>query len=163
MTFRTISRTLIQDLETKAESSARLRTNHNFHESGDALVQRLLIQLRRGTYIRPHRHFELNKWEMTLVIAGEVEIVLFADDGTLRERLHVGAGGDILGLELPPDTWHSYVPLTTQATFFEIKEGPYDAARMSQFAPWSPAEGEVQVPAYLDWMENGAPGSRFSG
>ena len=163
MTFRTISRMLIQDMELKAEASPRLRTHFNFHEHSDALVQRLLIQLRRGTYIRPHRHFELNKWEMTLVIAGEVEIVLFDDNGALRERIRVGAGGDTMGLELPPEIWHSYVPLTTQATFFEIKQGPYDAARMSQFAPWSPAEGETQVAAYLDWMEHGALGSRFSG
>ena len=162
MTLRTISRTLIQDMEFKAEASPRLRTHFNFHEHSDALVQRLLIQLRRGTYIRPHRHFELNKWEMTLVIAGEVEIVLFDDNGALHERIRVGAGGDTMGLELPSETWHSYVPLSAHAAFFEVKEGPYDPTRMTQFAAWAPEEGSAQMPAYLHWMEKGALGSRFT-
>jgi cupin fold WbuC family metalloprotein len=161
MTLRNISKQLLSDLAAKADASPRLRTNHNFHEGPEALVQRLIIQMKHGTYIRPHRHFELNKWEMTLVIAGAVDIILFAEDGTLRERIALAAGGDMMGLELPPETWHSYVPKTEHAAFFEVKEGPYDAARMSQFAPWSPAEGDAQAAAYLDWMEHGAVGTRF--
>ena len=161
MTLRTISRELIASLADKADASPRLRTNHNFHETGDALVQRLIIQMKRGTYIRPHRHFELNKWEMMIAIGGTMDIVLFENNGCLRERIRLETAGDTFGLELPPDTWHSYVPLTPHAAFFEIKEGPYDAARMSQFAEWAPVEGDAQVAAYLDWMEHGALGSRF--
>lgn len=161
MPLRTISRQLLTDLAGKADASPRLRTNHNFHESADALVQRLIIQMRRGTYIRPHRHFDLNKWEMTLVLAGQMDIILFEGDGRLRERVRLAPDSHTMGLELPPDTWHSYVPLTTEASFFEVKEGPYDPARMTQFATWAPEEGGAQVPAYLDWMEKGELGSRF--
>lgn len=163
MTFRTISRELLSSLADKADASPRLRTNYNFHETGDALVQRLIIQMKRGTYIRPHRHFDLNKWEMVLALSGEMDIVLFEGDGTLCERIRLAPSGTLAGLELPPDTWHSYVPLTPHAAFFEIKEGPYDAARMSQFAEWAPAEGDTRVVKYLDWMERGALGSRFQG
>lgn len=161
MMLRTISRELLSGLAEKADASPRLRTNLNFHEDADALVQRLIIQLRRGTYIRPHRHFDLGKWEMTLALSGDMDIILFDDDGTLRERVRLAPGSAVMALELPHDCWHSYVPLTQHAAFFEIKQGPYDAARMTQFAAWAPEEGAAQVAKYLDWMEHGVRGSRF--
>ncbi|MGH8455824.1 MAG: WbuC family cupin fold metalloprotein [Stenotrophobium sp.] len=162
MTLRTISRELLADLAAKADASPRLRTNFNFHEGAESLVQRLIVQMRRGTYIRPHRHYDLNKWEMTLAIAGAVDILLFDDHGAVQERVALSAGGDTMGLELLPETWHSYVPLTAHAAFFEVKEGPYDPARITQFAPWAPAEGEAAVAAYLQWMETAKPGQRFT-
>lgn len=161
MTLRSISRELLAELADKADASPRLRTNFNFHENAEALVQRLIIQLRRGTYIRPHRHYDLNKWEMTLALSGAVDIILFEDDGRVRERIALSTDSDTLALELPPETWHSYVPLTDHAAFFEVKEGPYDAARMTQFADWAPPEGDTGVAAYLRWMETAQAGAIY--
>ncbi|MGH8504894.1 MAG: WbuC family cupin fold metalloprotein [Stenotrophobium sp.] len=161
MTLRSISRELLAELAGKADASPRLRTNFNFHENADAMVQRLIIQLRRGTYIRPHRHYELNKWEMTLALSGKVDIVLFEDDGRVRERIQLSTDGATLALELPPETWHSYVPLTEHASFFEVKEGPYDASRMTQFADWAPPEGDAEVGRYLHWLETAQAGAVY--
>lgn len=161
MTLRTISRTLLDDLADKAAASPRLRTNHNFHQPQDA-VQRLIIQLAHGTYIRPHRHFELKKWEMALVIAGAVDIVLFDEQGTITDRIELSATGERMGIELPHEQWHGYVTKSPTASFFEIKEGPYDATRMAQFADWAPAEGDALVPKYLAWMASASLGARFT-
>ncbi|TXH05208.1 MAG: cupin fold metalloprotein, WbuC family [Nevskiaceae bacterium] len=162
MNPRTISQDLLADLAQKAEASPRLRTHFNFHEGPASLVQRLIVQLGRGTYIRPHRHIDLNKWEMTLALSGTAEVLLFEDDGALRERVRLSPGGAVVALELPPQTWHSYVPQGAHAAFFEIKEGPYDPARITQFAPWAPAEGEAAVADYLRWMTKATPGSRYA-
>ena len=161
MSLRTISRGFLDDLAAKADASPRLRTNFNFHEGAESLVQRLVIQLRRGTYIRPHRHYDLNKWEMTLVLTGEVDILIFDNHGHVTERIHLAANGETIALELLPETWHSYVPVTERAAFFEIKEGPYDPARITQFADWAPAEGDASVAAYLRWMETAQPGASY--
>jgi cupin fold WbuC family metalloprotein len=162
MSLRTISRDLLAELAAKADASPRLRAHFNFHEGADSLVQRLIVQLRRGTYIRPHRHYDLNKWEMTLALAGAVDIVIFDDQGGVLQRIGLASGGETMALELPPQTWHSYVLLTEHAAFFEVKEGPYDPARITQFAPWAPAEGEAGASAYLQWMETAQPGQRYS-
>ena len=161
MSIRVISRQLIADMQAQAVASPRQRSHFNFHLEPGALVQRLLVQLQRGTYIRPHRHFDLGKWEMTLVLAGEVDIVTFDDDGAVTDRLRLAPVSERMGLELPPQVWHSYVPLSQQATFFEIKEGPYDAARMSQFAPWAPAENAADTASYLAWMTHAEVGQRY--
>lgn len=163
MTLRTISQDLLSGLAAQADASPRLRTNFNFHEGADSLVQRLIIQMKRGSYIRPHRHYDMNKWEMTLAISGAFEIVIFEDDGTLRERVRLEPNSTVIALELQPQTWHSYVPLSEHAAFFEVKEGPYDAARISQFAPWAPAEGEAAVAAYQAWLAVALPGQRYAG
>jgi cupin fold WbuC family metalloprotein len=161
MTLRTISRDLLAELVDKADASPRQRTHFNFHEGAESLVQRLIVQMRRGTYIRPHRHYDLNKWEMTLALTGEVDILIFEDDGVLRERIRIAPDSEVMALELQPQTWHSYVPLSTHAAFFEIKEGPYDPARITQFADWAPAEGDAGVAAYLRWLELAKPGASY--
>lgn len=163
MTLRTISHELLSGLMAQADVSPRQRTNFNFHEGAESLVQRLIIQMKRGTYIRPHRHYDMGKWEMTLAISGAFEIVIFEDDGSLRERVRLEPSSDVIALELLPQTWHSYLPLSEHAAFFEIKEGPYDPARITQFAPWAPAEGDAAVPVYQRWLATAQPGQRFDG
>lgn len=161
MTLRTISYDLLTGLAAQADASPRKRTNFNFHEAAESLVQRLIIQMKRGSYIRPHRHYEMDKWEMTLALSGVFEIVIFEDDGTVRERVRLEPNSSVMALELLPQTWHSYIALTDHASFFEIKEGPYDPARITQFAPWAPAEGDSTVPAYQAWLAKAQPGQRY--
>lgn len=161
MTLRTISYDLLSGLAAQSDASPRLRTNFNFHEGAESLVQRLIIQMTRGTYIRPHRHYEMNKWEMTLAISGVFEIVIFEDDGVVRERIRLEPNSSVMALELLAQTWHSYIPLTEHAAFFEIKEGPYDAARITQFALWAPAEGEAGVADYQAWLAMAQPGQSY--
>lgn len=161
MSLRKISRELLGSLESQADASPRRRTHFNFHEGAESLVQRLIVQMRRGTYIRPHRHYDMNKWEMTLALAGEVDVMVFDDDGTVRQRITLAPGGETVALELLPQTWHSYVPRTEHAAFFEIKQGPYDPARITQFAPWAPAEGDAGAADYLRWLNGCAPGMRY--
>lgn len=162
MTLRTISSGLLKGLAVQADASPRLRTNFNFHEGAESLVQRLVIQMKRGTYIRPHRHYDMGKWEMTVALAGAVDILIFEDDGCVRERIRIAPDSEVMALELLPQTWHAYVPLTDHAAFFEIKEGPYDPARITQFAPWAPAEGDAAVTAYLAWLAAAQPGERYA-
>lgn len=162
MSLRQINEELLSGLERQATASPRLRTNYNFHEGAASLVQRLIIQMTRGSYIRPHRHYDMRKWEMTLALRGAFEIVVFEDDGVVRERIRMAPDGPVMALELLPETWHSYLPLSEQVAFFEVKEGPYDPARITQFAPWAPAEGDAAVPSYLAWLATAQPGQRYA-
>lgn len=158
MPTKRITADLLNELDRKAQASPRLRTNHNLHEQPTAPVQRLAIKLRRGTYIRPHRHPQ--RWELGLVLQGRMDLTIFGDEGQLAERVTMTPVHGTLALELPANTWHSYVCVSDAATFFEVKEGPYDPS-LSEFAPWAPAEGDAQAAAYLDWMATAATGAHF--
>jgi cupin fold WbuC family metalloprotein len=160
MATKRITSALLTELDRKAAASPRLRTNHNLHEVPEASVQRLAVKLRRGTYIRPHRH--QTKWELGIVLQGEMDLVLFNDDGLLTERVRMAPGGSTLLMELPAAQWHSYVCVSEAATFFEVKEGPYDPATSSEFAAWAPVEGDAAAQRCLDWMAAARLGERFA-
>lgn len=160
MATKRITSSLLAELDRKAGASPRLRTNHNLHEAPEANVQRLAVKLKRGTYIRPHRHKV--RWELGITLQGEMDLVLFNEDGLLTERVRMAPNGSTLLVELPAAQWHSYVCVSETATFFEVKEGPYDPATSSEFAPWSPPEGDAAAGRCLEWMASARLGERFA-
>ena len=159
MTIKRITETLLADLDKKAVIGPRLRTHHNLHEGPQAAVQRLVVKLRQGTYIRPHRHRE--RWELGICLQGRMDLVLFDDRGALTERATLTPERGTLALELPARTWHGYVCVSDAATFLEVKEGPYDPATSSEFAAWAPAEGEAGAAQCLDWMRRAKVGEKY--
>jgi hypothetical protein len=39
--------------------------------------------------------------------------------------------------------------MADESVFFEVKQGPYDAMTIAEFAAWSPEEGSAQVDAFV--------------
>jgi len=151
------SRQLFDELTSKAAASPRQRANHNVHASSGDLVQRFFIAANRGSYIRPHRH--RSKSELALVVRGCFDVITFNDAGTVIARYRVGEGTDNIGFETPQGTWHTLVAESDGAVFFEVKQGPYDAATASEFAPWSVPEGHPGVPSFLEWVRTAPAGA----
>ena len=151
---------LIHELGQKAAAAPRKRTNYNFHDNPDDPVQRLIVVMKKGTYIRPHRHAEEKKWEFAVAVQGRMQVVLMTTDGSLRERVDLALGGQTIGLEIPPEAWHTWLALEEDAAFFECKRGPYDPAKTNVFAPWSPPEGDPRVAEYSQWLARAKIGER---
>jgi cupin fold WbuC family metalloprotein len=137
---------MIDELIVKARESQRLRANYNIHESLSDPVQRLFIAAGLSSYFRPHRH--TGKSEFALVIRGLFDVILFDDEGTVTERVSIGPDTGILGLEIPADQFHTWLPMEETSVFFEVKQGPYDPSSSLVFAPWSPEEGSAQAKEY---------------
>jgi cupin fold WbuC family metalloprotein len=53
---RIVARSQISDLASEAETAARRRTHLLLHSGPQDQVQRLMIVLQPGSYIRPHHH-----------------------------------------------------------------------------------------------------------
>jgi len=139
----------------RARLSPRLRTNHNFHSGPADNPHRFLNAWVRGTYAAPHRHLLPPKAESFIVLRGEVAVFLFDDVGTVTER-HI-LGRDLVGIDLAPGVWHTLAPLSATAVCFEVKPGTYHVTNYKEFAPWAPAEGEPEAPAYLERLLAGLP------
>jgi len=146
----------LQQLSDKAKQAERMRANLNVHESLDADVQRLFIATEPGTYIRPHRHSEAHKWEFFMVITGEIDLLIFNDEGTLCQRI-VMSPDQTRAIELPANTWHSYVCKKTGTVALEVKQGAYIPTPETDFAPWAPAENSAEAASYLQWMSEAQP------
>ena len=141
---------LLQQLAAQAAASPRRRAHFNLHASAADPVQRFFVAAQRDSYFRPHRH--LARSEMTIVLHGRFDLLLFDDDGGFRSRHSAGMHSGNLGFEVPRATWHTLLALEDGSAFLEIKEGPYDPATAAQFAPWAPAEGDPGVPAFLEQL-----------
>ena len=146
---RLIGSDIVDELIEKATASPRQRTNLNFHADPASAIQRLMIVMNKGTYVRPHRHNGDDNWEMAIVVAGRVTVVLFADDGVVRERVDLAPGGGTFALEIPESVYHTWLPQDEHAAFIEFKRGPYDPEKTNEFAPWAPAEGSPSAKAFL--------------
>jgi len=155
-TLRQFTATDLDGLSAKAAGEGRRRAHLNVHPTLEDPVQRLFIALEPGTYIRPHRHPEPNKWELFVLIRGAVDALLLDDDGGLLERIPMGEDG-ARAIEVPPNAWHSYVCLEPGTLVLEVKEGPYVPTTAENFAPWSPQDEPAAVAEYLDRLRRARP------
>ncbi len=154
--IKIISAGHLNELSRKATQAPRLRANHNVHEGLDAPVQRLFIATEPPTYMRPHRHPEAHKWEFFVVIEGQIDLLIFDDAGRVTQRTPMSRAAT-RAVEIPPNTWHSYVCMQSGTVALEVKQGGYIPTTEHDFAPWSPAENTAGVAQYLAWMRAAQP------
>jgi cupin fold WbuC family metalloprotein len=140
---------LIAEVSSQAKLSLRKRQNYNFHETLDAIVQRMLNALEPGTYVHPHKHESPDKVEAFLILKGKVLIVEFDDAGDITNSCLLSAGSKNLGCEIAPRTWHTIASLEQGSVVYEVKEGPYSPINDKNFAPWAPKEGDPDCENYL--------------
>lgn len=151
-------------LRAAAEASPRRRAHLELHAGGPAdPLQRFLVGILRGSYVRAHRHVEAHKLEVTACLAGSCDLLFFDDEGRVRERHALRADGSGLALvQIPPNTWHSLAVQDGFAALLEVKQGPYVAAADKDFAEWAPREGEPEAERCAAWLRTAAVGERWS-
>ena len=99
--------TLLNELESRARQSPRLRMNLNLHASLEAKAQRLLNALEPGTVIR-----------------GRMFVVFYDSMGGAVERFLLDPEAGKYGIHIPAGQWHS-VEVIEPSVILEVKDGPY--------------------------------------
>lgn len=150
--MKLINTTIIDDLLNKAGASIRKRSAYNIHESFHDPIQRYLVASKIDSYFRPHRHRSV--FELAFVFRGKFDVILFDDNALVTDRISLGPDAENIGFELPPNVWHTWIPMTDGSIFLEVKEGPYDPTSGIEFASWSPPEGDGRVSDFLPAMRN---------
>ena len=146
-----IDQSLFAGLALKAADAPRGRHHHNFHEMEDP-CHRLAVGLQPSTYIPPHRHLSDDKAETLLALKGRLGLLVFDEQGKVTGKRILEAGGDCLGVDLPPGIYHGLVVLEPDSVLFECKAGPYRQLAEGEHAHWAPREGEAGVAEYQAWM-----------
>jgi cupin fold WbuC family metalloprotein len=140
-------------LETAA-ASTRKRSHLLLHADQQDQVQRLLIGLEPGSYVRPHVHGE--QWEMIVLLRGRFDFLIFDPQAELLQRLAMSEASPVV--QIPRGTWHSGVAVAPQTLVLEVKPGPY---RPNEFALWAPEEGEPASSAFVHWAAGANLGSKW--
>jgi cupin fold WbuC family metalloprotein len=154
LTLNPVTESQIAALLAESRASTRRRAHLLLHAGHADQVQRLLIALQPGTYVRPHQHSE--QWEMLTCHRGRADIFAFAEDGTVRERHALHPAAPVI--QIPMGTWHGAIALEPDTIVLEIKPGPY---RPNEFAPWSLEESMPGAAQFVQWLETVAAGTRW--
>lgn len=118
-----ISKTLLDELSSKALENSRLRMNMDFRNTPDDLSQRMLNALEPGTIMPIHRHKDSS--ETVVIIRGKICWHFFDDNGNKTESVVLDAAGDLRMLNVEKDRWHTLECLESGSVLFESKDGPY--------------------------------------
>ncbi len=157
--MKLINRDFIAGLHAVACAAPRLRTHYNLHASHEDDIQRVCMAMEPGTYVRPHRHPD--KWELLLIISGEMLVLTFDDHGKVLTRTVLSAGGNTCGLENSARTWHAVATLAPSTVVLEVKAGPYVPTTEQDFAFWAPPEGHARAPELECWYRSARPGDQW--
>jgi cupin fold WbuC family metalloprotein len=158
--MKIISDQQLQQLVDEARSVARLRKNLNLHSDLSDPVQRLCNAFEPGSYVRPHRHSQADKWELMVILKGEAIILLFDETATVTQRIVLSTRGPEYLLEVPQGAWHTVLTRESGTVLLEVKSGPYNKTEDKDFAQWAPVEGAPEAGQFVAWFERAQPGDK---
>jgi cupin fold WbuC family metalloprotein len=147
---------MIADLASQAANSPRKRAHLLLHDGHDDQVQRLLIVLQPGSYVRPHHHSQ--QWEALVALQGRGHLLSFTENGRLLDRLEMSSSSPVA--QIPIGAWHGFFVIEPNTAVMEIKPGPY---RPNEFAEWAPPEGDAKVAGFQEWLASAESGKAWRG
>lgn len=119
-----INKLLLDNLLEQSAENPRLRMNYDLRNSSEDNSQRMLNALQPGTVLPIHRHTKTT--ETVVILRGKMEEIFFQEN-PLREtdRVILEAGGDVQGLCIPKDQWHT-VNVIEPTVILECKDGKFE-------------------------------------
>ncbi|HYD03373.1 MAG TPA: WbuC family cupin fold metalloprotein [Alphaproteobacteria bacterium] len=112
------------------------------HMSSNDLLHEMIILLDSNGYVRPHKHGSPSgavKAESYHVIEGALDIVLFNDDGTIKEVVSLNAKNGNTYYRLNGDIFHTVLIRDKYAIIHETTTGPF-RKEDATFADWAPED-----------------------
>lgn len=140
--MKVVNKNLLTEISSNAFNSVRKRAMFNLHEDYQDSIQRMVNVLQPTTYLCPHKHIDPEKFEVFVIIQGELLVLMFDDEGEIINHIILSPKLGNYIAELPPAIYHTIIPLAVNTAVFECKEGPYAPLLDKNFAPWAPKEGE---------------------
>ena len=148
--FFSLSKEDINRLISLAKNTTRGRVRYCSHSSGQESLHEMFIVHPKGAYVRPHKHLE--KIESMLVIDGEVDYVMFDNDGNVDNVVKMGnyESKKSFYQTIRKDKFHTLVIKSEWLAFLEITNGPFDKEN-TVYAEWSPKESDtLSVEVFLN-------------
>lgn len=129
-------------LKEQARTNARKRARICAHKTNDDALHEMLIAISGSSYIHPHRH--VGKSESFHIVEGEVDVVVFGENGTVLDVIELGdvRSGRKFYYRLTESVFHTLLIHTEFLVVHEVTNGPFDRDR-TVLAPFAPPESDV--------------------
>ena len=148
----------IDFLRAEVNRSVKKRARICAHRTDEDPLHEMLIVIGADSYIHPHRH--LGKSESFHIIEGEVDIVIFADDGNIEEIIELGdlQSGKKFYYRLDDAKYHTLLIHSEILVVHEVTNGPF-SRELTKLAPFAPSEEDrVEALRYIDNLKKKACG-----
>jgi len=148
--FFSLSKEDTNRLISLAKNTTRGRVRYCSHSSDQESLHEMFIVHPKGAYVRPHKHLE--KIESMLVIDGEVDYVVFDNDGNVDNVVKMGSYESKKSFyqTIRKNKFHTLVIKSEWLVFLEITNGPFDKEN-TVYAEWSPKESDtLSVEVFLN-------------
>ncbi len=134
----------INFLKEKALVAKRQRSRLCTHRDVEEPIHEMLIVHNSNTYVRPHKH--LGKSESFHLIEGSANIVIFNEQGDIKEVLPMGerTSGKFFYYRMKEGLYHTLIIISDVIVFHEITKGPFNKVD-TVFAPWSPEDEDQNI------------------
>jgi cupin fold WbuC family metalloprotein len=121
-------------------------TNHNIcrlllHGSQQSDLHSMVIAMQNSKYILPHKHLKSESYQ---IIDGEILIIFFEEDGSIKQFSHLDKANNIVVL-VEPNQYHSIIVLSKTAIFTETRVGPFEKKNDSFFPSWIESDNEQYI------------------
>lgn len=126
-----IDKAFLDRLTEEAKASPRKRMHYDLRDDENDLSMRMLNAMEPETVIPIHRHNETT--EEIVVLRGEVEEILYDDQGNEQEHYYLKAGSDAMACRVPIGQYHTCRSLKSGTVIIEFKRGMYDPATTEDF------------------------------
>ena len=124
---------LVQTADERDLSALRLCLN----ASPDDALHNMVIYLRRAKYLRPHLHPE--KAETYHILYGEMDVLLFSDDGVINSVIRLARGKTEM-VRVDQGSFHLANPVSQFVVFHESQSGPFIGEKESIWPEWAPED-----------------------
>jgi cupin fold WbuC family metalloprotein len=133
----------ITTLKAAVKASSKGRARINAHPDGDDALHEMIIAIDASSYIRPHKH--PGKSEAFHIIEGEVDIVVFEDNGEIDCVVQLGAPGGQRSFyyRMSNAFFHTLIIRSNLLIVHEITNGPF-RPEATVFADFAPEDSEPQ-------------------
>ena len=138
----------LDTLKAAVKASVKRRARINAHPDAEDALHEMIIAIDPDSYIRPHKH--PGKSEAFHIIEGEVDIIVFSDDGAIERIVPLGPPGSRRPFyyRMSAPFFHTLIIRSDILIVHEITNGPF-RPQATVFADFAPDEREPEkVAAY---------------
>jgi cupin fold WbuC family metalloprotein len=127
----------IDRLKRTARTSPRKRARLCTHQTPADQLHQMLITLPREAYVRPHKH--VGKSESMTILQGEADLILFHDDGRVRQVIPLGPleSKKHFYYRTAQAVYHTLIVRSEVLVFQEVTDGPF-RREQTVFPDWAP-------------------------
>ena len=151
--FVAINKSDLQELKNLSLLNKRKRIRLCAHMKPSEKLHDMIIIHAKDCYVRPHKH--ASRAESITILEGEVDLVLFEEDGSISKVIRMGElrTNKTFFYRLSSSIYHMFIIRSEFLVFHEATEGPFNKED-TIFPKWSPPEESNILVDFIDSIES---------